>query len=53
VTPMSTREMRLAGRDLEPVPILLVIIDEYLELFHPSPRVDTTGHPHWSGRSRL
>src|SRR6202034_2117376 len=26
--------MRLAGRDLEPVPILLVIIDEYLELFH-------------------
>ncbi len=27
-------EMRLAGRDLEPVPILLVIIDEYLELFH-------------------
>jgi type VII secretion protein EccCa/type VII secretion protein EccCb len=27
-------EMRLAGRDLEPVPVLLVIIDEYLELFH-------------------
>jgi DNA segregation ATPase FtsK/SpoIIIE-like protein len=27
-------EMRLAGRDLEPVPILLVVIDEYLELFH-------------------
>ncbi len=27
-------EMRLAGRDLEAVPILLVIIDEYLELFH-------------------
>jgi type VII secretion protein EccCa/type VII secretion protein EccCb len=27
-------EMRLAGRELEPVPILLVIIDEYLELFH-------------------
>lgn len=32
-------EMRLAGRDLEPVPILLVIIDEYLELFH--------NHPDW------
>jgi type VII secretion protein EccCb len=32
-------EMRLAGRDLEPVPILLVIIDEYLELFHH--------HPEW------
>jgi type VII secretion ATPase EccA len=32
-------EMRLAGRDLEPVPILLVIIDEYLELFH--------NHPEW------
>jgi DNA segregation ATPase FtsK/SpoIIIE-like protein len=31
--------MRLAGRDLEPVPILLVIIDEYLELFHH--------HPEW------
>ncbi len=30
-------EMRLAGRDLEPVPILLVIIDEYLELFHHHP----------------
>ena len=30
-------EMRLAGRDLEPVPILLVIIDEYLELFHHYP----------------
>ncbi|MBY0441438.1 MAG: type VII secretion protein EccCa, partial [Mycobacteriaceae bacterium] len=30
-------EMRLAGRNLEQVPILLVIIDEYLELFihHP------------------
>ena len=26
-------EIRLAGRDLEPVPILLVVIDEYLELF--------------------
>ena len=32
-------EMRLAGRDLEPVPILLVIIDEYLELF--------IHHPEW------
>jgi type VII secretion protein EccCa/type VII secretion protein EccCb len=32
-------EMRLAGRDLEPVPILLVIIDEYLELF--------INHPEW------
>ena len=32
-------EMRLTGRDLEPVPILLVIIDEYLELFHH--------HPEW------
>lgn len=32
-------EMRLAGRDLEPVPILLVIIDEYLELF--------VHHPQW------
>ncbi|HZU46864.1 MAG TPA: type VII secretion protein EccCa [Mycobacterium sp.] len=32
-------EMRLAGRDLEPVPVLLVIIDEYLELFHH--------HPEW------
>jgi len=32
-------EMRLAGRDLEPVPILLVIIDEYLELF--------VHHPNW------
>ena len=32
-------EMRLAGRDLEPVPILLVLIDEYLELFH--------NHPEW------
>ena len=32
-------EMRLAGRELEPVPILLVIIDEYLELFH--------NHPEW------
>ena len=32
-------EMRLAGRDLEPVPILLVIVDEYLELFHH--------HPEW------
>lgn len=32
-------EMRLAGRDLEPVPILLVIIDEYLELFQH--------HPEW------
>jgi type VII secretion protein EccCa/type VII secretion protein EccCb len=32
-------EMRLAGRDLEPVPVLLVIIDEYLELF--------IHHPEW------
>jgi type VII secretion protein EccCa/type VII secretion protein EccCb len=32
-------EMRLVGRDLEPVPILLVIIDEYLELF--------IHHPEW------
>jgi type VII secretion protein EccCb len=32
-------EMRLAGRNLEPVPILLVIVDEYLELFH--------NHPDW------
>lgn len=32
-------EMRLAGRELEPVPILLVIIDEYLELF--------VHHPEW------
>jgi type VII secretion protein EccCa/type VII secretion protein EccCb len=26
-------EIRLAGRDLPPVPVLLVIVDEYLELF--------------------
>ena len=32
-------EIRLAGRDLEPVPILLVVIDEYLELFQL--------HPNW------
>ncbi|MBS9535049.1 type VII secretion protein EccCa [Mycobacterium sp. M1] len=32
-------EIRLAGRDLEPVPILLVVIDEYLELF--------ANHPKW------
>ena len=32
-------EMRLAGRGLDPVPILLVIIDEYLELF--------IHHPEW------
>ena len=38
-TPANYEEMRLAGRDLEPVPILLVIIDEYLELFHH--------HPEW------
>nr|WP_313957380.1 type VII secretion protein EccCa [Mycolicibacterium llatzerense] len=31
-------EIRLAGRDLEPVPILLVIIDEYLELFNAYPK---------------
>lgn len=29
-------EIRLAGRDLEPMPILLVVVDEYQELFqHP------------------
>ncbi|ORW01712.1 type VII secretion protein EccC [Mycobacterium kyorinense] len=44
-------EMRLAGRDLEPVPILLVIIDEYLELFvhHPS-WVDLVIHIGQEGR---
>ncbi|RFZ42051.1 ESX-1 secretion system protein EccCa1 [Mycobacterium marinum] len=26
-------EIRLAGRDLPPVPVLLVVVDEYLELF--------------------
>ncbi|GAT07621.1 type VII secretion protein EccCa [Mycolicibacterium novocastrense] len=31
-------EIRLAGRDLEPVPVLLVIIDEYLELFTAQPK---------------
>ena len=31
-------EIRLAGRDLEPVPILLVVIDEYLELFQNHPK---------------
>lgn len=30
-------EIRLAGRDLEPVPVLLVVIDEYLELFNSYP----------------
>lgn len=44
-------EMRLAGRDLEPVPILLVIIDEYLELFHHHPDwIDLVIHIGQEGR---
>ncbi len=44
-------EMRLAGRDLEPVPILLVIIDEYLELFHHHPEwIDLVIHIGQEGR---
>ncbi len=43
--------MRLAGRDLEPVPILLVIIDEYLELFHHHPEwIDLVIHIGQEGR---
>ena len=44
-------EMRLAGRDLEPVPILLVIIDEYLELFQHHPEwIDLVIHIGQEGR---
>jgi len=44
-------EMRLAGRHLEPVPILLVIIDEYLELFHHHPEwIDLVIHIGQEGR---
>ncbi len=44
-------EMRLAGRDLEPVPILLVIVDEYLELFHHHPEwIDLVIHIGQEGR---
>lgn len=44
-------EMRLAGRDLEPVPILLVIIDEYLELFNHHPDwIDLVIHIGQEGR---
>ena len=44
-------EMRLAGRDLEAVPILLVIIDEYLELFHHHPEwIDLVIHIGQEGR---
>jgi type VII secretion protein EccCa/type VII secretion protein EccCb len=44
-------EMRLAGRHLEPVPILLVIIDEYLELFHHHPDwIDLVIHIGQEGR---
>ncbi len=44
-------EMRIAGRDLEPVPILLVIIDEYLELFHHHPEwIDLVIHIGQEGR---
>ena len=44
-------EMRLAGRALEPVPILLVIIDEYLELFHHHPDwIDLVIHIGQEGR---
>lgn len=44
-------EMRLAGRDLEPVPILLVIIDEYLELFiHHPDWIDLVIHIGQEGR---
>lgn len=44
-------EMRLAGRDLEPVPILLVIIDEYLELFiHHQEWIDLVIHIGQEGR---
>lgn len=44
-------EMRLAGRDLEAVPILLVIIDEYLELFHHHPDwIDLVIHIGQEGR---
>jgi hypothetical protein len=44
-------EMRLAGRDLQPVPILLVIIDEYLELFHHHPEwIDLVIHIGQEGR---
>ena len=44
-------EMRLAGRDLEPVPILLIIIDEYLELFHHHPDwIDLVIHIGQEGR---
>lgn len=44
-------EMRRAGRDLEPVPILLVIIDEYLELFiHHPDWIDLVIHIGQEGR---
>lgn len=44
-------EIRLAGRDLPPVPVLLVIIDEYLELFHNHPKwIDLIIHIGQEGR---
>lgn len=44
-------EIRLAGRDLEPVPILLIVIDEYLELFHLYPKwIDLIIHIGQEGR---
>lgn len=44
-------EIRLAGRDLEPVPVLLVIIDEYLELFANHPKwIDLIIHMGQEGR---
>lgn len=44
-------EMRLAGRNLEPVPILLVIVDEYLELFiHHQEWIDLVIHIGQEGR---
>ena len=47
-------EMRLASRDLEPVPIPLVIIDEYLELFHHHPEwIDLVIHIGQEGRGAI
>lgn len=44
-------EIRLAGRDLEPVPVLLVVIDEYLELFQNHPKwIDLIIHIGQEGR---
>ncbi|WP_343710120.1 type VII secretion protein EccCa [Mycobacterium sp.] len=44
-------EVRLAGRELEPVPILLVIVDEYLELFSQHPAwIDLVIHIGQEGR---